>query len=115
MITDTESAEVDIEERRGRRGDPEEVRSRRQQERVRKLASGDSGEWSGLENKQRSHHNGTAGRNGQEKFKRKKKRAFTQLVASCEDHLLNSAVVDGDSSWLCGSRHTGKARGGGER
>ena len=83
MITDTESAEVDIEERRGRRGDPEEVRSRRQQERVRKLASGDSGKWLGLENKQRSHHNGTAGRNGQEKFKRKKPQLCGNLEALC--------------------------------
>ena len=113
MITDTESAEVDIEERRGRRGDPEEVRSRRQQERVRKLASGDSGKWLGLEKKQRVSSQWNSRKERPRKVQNEKKRAFTQLVASCEDHLLNSAVVDGDSSWLCGSRHTGKARGGG--
>ena len=47
MIADAESAEVDLEKRRGRRGDPEEVRRGRQQERVRKLASGDGGKWLG--------------------------------------------------------------------
>ena len=47
VIADTESAEVDLEKRRGRPGDPEEVRRGRQQERVRKLASGDSGKWLG--------------------------------------------------------------------
>jgi hypothetical protein len=69
-IADNESAEVDLEKQRGRRGDPEEVRRGRQQERVRKLASGDSGKWLGRKNKHRSHK-GTAGRNGREIAKRK--------------------------------------------
>jgi hypothetical protein len=44
--------------------------------------------------------------------RKKEKRAFTQLGAICDRQLLNSAVVEVDSPWLCGGRHTGKARGG---
>jgi len=49
---------------------------------------------------------------GRSRNRKKIKRAFTQLGAICEDHLLNSSLVEVDSSWLCGKKHTGKARGG---
>ena len=38
--------------------------------------------------------------------RKKIKRAFTQLGAISEDHLLNSSLVEVDSSWLCGKKNT---------
>ena len=50
---------------------------------------------------------------GRSRNRKKIKRAFTQLGAISEDHLLNSSLVEVDSSWLCGKKkHTGKAQGG---
>ena len=43
---------------------------------------------------------------GRSRNRKKIKRAFTQLGAISEDHLLNSSLVEVDSSWLCGKKNT---------
>ena len=51
---------------------------------------------------------------GRSRNRKKIKRAFTQLGAISEDHLLNSSLVEVDSSWLCGKKTHRQGAGRGE-